>query len=59
MTDTLKTIALGSAGILGVEVSQVIPPETISQIIQTVIQVLIGIATIWGLLRKNRKKPGI
>jgi len=59
MKNTVETLLIGSSGIVGVEVVDSIPPEQISQIIQTIIQVLIGIATIWGMFGKNRKKPGI
>jgi len=56
MQDKITTLLIGASGAVGVEAVDSIPPERISQIIQTIIQVLIGIATIWRMFGKNIKK---
>ena len=52
---TLQDIMIGSAGIGTVELASFIPTDDITSIGQLLIQIVIGIITIWKLL-KNKKK---
>ena len=47
---------LGASGITGVELLQTIPtePANIETIIKLIIQVAVGIATIWAMFRKKK-----
>jgi len=56
MKNHILEIATGSAGIAATEAVSSIPPESINQIGQLIIQVAIGIATIIQLLRKKNQK---
>jgi len=55
---TLKNLLLGTSGIGGIELLQVIPtePANIETIIKLVVQVAVGIATIWAMLRKKKDR---
>ena len=59
MNNKITTLITGAAGVAGVQATDAIPPEHLQAIIQTIIQILIGIASIWGIVRKNKKQPGI
>ena len=54
----LIKLGLGALGISAVQVvDKSIPtdPDSINVIMQVITQILIGIATIWGLFKSNKK----
>lgn len=55
MKQQISTFITGAAGITSVEVVSAIPPETITQIGQTLIQIAIGIVTLWKLIKKPKE----
>lgn len=57
MTDTIKHIAVGATGLAAtVGAEELIPsPDQITMLGQLLIQLAIGIATIWKLFKKEKK----
>jgi hypothetical protein len=58
MTDTIKSIAVGATGVAAsLGAKEVIPtPDEITMFGQLLIQLAIGIATIWRLFKKPKKE---
>lgn len=59
MKTEITTAITGGAGVLGTEIAQQIPPETITTVGNLLIQAAIALATIWKLVkdyRANRQK---
>jgi hypothetical protein len=59
MQNTITTILTGTLGVAGVEVAETVAttvpgPEEVQSIGQLIIQVVIGIITIWKLLKKPK-----
>jgi hypothetical protein len=59
MQNTITTILTGTLGVAGVEVAEQVAttvpgPEEVQSIGQLIIQVVIGIITIWKLLKKPK-----
>lgn len=53
--DTVKTVGTALGGSATLQVVNSIDPSTIQTVLNIVFQIAIGVATLWGLLRK--KKP--
>lgn len=57
MNDTINKIVIGATGIVSTnvtpEMAQLIAPD-VANLTSVVIQILIGIATLFGLLRKKK-----
>ena len=54
--DNIKTLAVGASGVGAVEITSVISEATTSDganIVQVVIQIIIGVATLIGMFRKK------
>jgi hypothetical protein len=61
MKDNLLTILTGSIGVAGVEVAEKVAttmptPEEVSSIGQLIIQIFIGIVTVWKLIKKPKNE---
>ena len=60
MQNNINTILTGLGGLLSVEVTEAVThslpaPEDIANVGQIIIQVVIGIITIWKLIKKPKK----
>lgn len=58
--DSIKTLAVGASGVGAVEVTSVISEASATDganIVQVIIQIIIGIATLVGMFRKKNVKP--
>lgn len=56
ISESVSTIGTGTVGVMLVEVATAIPtPDEISTVGQILIQVAIGIATVWRILKKKNK----
>lgn len=58
--DSVKTMFVGASGIGGVELTSAVIEASASDganIVQVVIQIIIGIATLIGMFRKKNQKP--
>lgn len=54
----INNLLIGAGGILGVEIAGVVDqtdPSQIAEIGGVVIQIIIGIVTLWGLLKPKKK----
>lgn len=61
MKDTLTTLLTAGAGAVAVETTSVVAstiptPETISSVGQLIVQIIIGIVTVWKLIKKPKNK---
>jgi hypothetical protein len=61
MKDNIITLLTGSVGVAGVEVAQTVAtniptPEEVSTIGQLLIQIIIGIVTVWKLVKKPKNE---
>jgi hypothetical protein len=61
MKDNILTLLTGSVGVAGVEVAQTVAtnmptPEEVSTIGQLLIQIIIGIVTVWKLVKKPKNE---
>ena len=59
MSNTLNTILTGTLGVAGVQATEVVAtsiptPEELTSITQILLQVVIGILTIWKLVKKPK-----
>lgn len=50
----METILIGAAGAAASLGSGSIDPDQISAIAQVIVQLIIGVATLWGLFRKKK-----
>ena len=62
MQNNINTILTGILGVSTVEVTEVVAqsvptPEEVSNIGQLLIQIVIGIVTVWKLLKKKKDEP--
>ena len=62
MQNNINTILTGILGVSTVEVTEVVAqsvptPEEVSSIGQLLIQIVIGIVTVWKLLKKKKDEP--
>ena len=62
MQNNFNTILTGILGVSTVEVTEVVAqsvptPEEVSSIGQLLIQIVIGIVTVWKLLKKKKDEP--
>lgn len=58
MTEKIPTLLTGVFGVAGTEVAEKVTTAAQSpEVIHVVVQILIGIATLWKLLKKNKKEP--
>jgi len=61
MKDNIITLLTGSVGVAGVEVAETVAtnmptPEEVSTIGQLLIQIIIGIVTVWKLVKKPKNE---
>lgn len=54
LTDTLTHIGKGASGIVASQVATSIDPTQTASIVHTIVQVIIGLVTLWGLLKKKK-----
>lgn len=56
MQDSFKTLITGLVGAVAIAVTNPITPEQLGKVGQIVIQIIIGIVTIWQLFKKPKSK---